>query len=143
MENLNADWPAFPRLKFMHAKDELLEDFLSTSLRKRWESVERALQIMYDQQFERGLHLDKVQMQIRIALPKLMDPKSGERWFSALIQWGAPDVSWRDTQQVSGMSPEAMIAIYEAEETDDLTKIAHCVILDKDMHVKTRHLGAL
>ncbi len=127
----------------MHPKDEPLEDFLSTSLRNRWAAVERALQILYDEQFEGGPHSDRVQMQIRMALPKLMDPKIGERWFSALIQWGAPLEAWRDTQQISPMSPEATIQIYEAEKTDNLTKIAHCVILDKDMHVKTRHLGTM
>jgi hypothetical protein len=138
MENLNAEWPGFPRLKFMRSEDEPLEDFLSNSIRSRWAAVERALQIMYDQQFESGRHLDRVQMQIRIALPRLIDPKDGERWFSALIQWGAPTDAWTDTQEVPTMSPEATIQIYEAEKNDNLRKIAHCVILQKDMHVRIR-----
>jgi len=140
------DWPRFPDLKIFDSKNEQLRQYLVVSTQKLWPIFERLGQFLYECSLEAGFRDETPDLQVRVSLPKSpwFDPERSDvrRWFSAFIRWGAPAEAWTH-EEGPGESPEAELEIYENLDDRNLSKIAHSVIMSKDLHVKTQHLGRL
>jgi hypothetical protein len=140
------DWQRFPGLKILDPKNEHLRQYLVVSTEKLWPIFERLAQFLYEYTLEGGFRDETPDLQVRVSLPKSpwFNPERSNvrRWFSAFIRWGAPAEAWTH-EEGSGESPEAELEIYENMDDKNLRKIGHCVILSKDLHVKTQNLGRL
>lgn len=116
------------------------------STQKLWPIFERLAQFLYEYSFEGGFRDETPDLQVRVSLPKSpwFDPERGDvrRWFSAFIRWGAPAEAWTH-EEGPGESPGAELEIYENLDDQNLSEIGQCVIMSKDLHVKTRNLGRL
>ena len=140
------DWPRFPGLKIFDPKNEHLRQYLVVSTQKLWPIFERLAQFLYEYSFESGLRDETPELQVRVSLPKSpwFNPEHSDvrRWVSALIRWGAPAEAWTH-EEGPGESPVSELEIYENLDDENLLKIGQCVIMSKDLHVKTRNLGRL
>ena len=103
-------------------------------------------QLLYEYDLEAGFRDETPDLQVRVSLPKSpwFNPEHSEvrRWFSAFIRWGTPGEAWTH-EEGPGESPEAELEVYENLDDKNLLKIAHSVIISKDLHVKTQNLGSL
>ncbi len=106
------------------------------AIRKNWQTLEKTAQFLYNYGVSQ-LFVDDEEpsLQVRLALP-IRDSTNEQRWFSALLEWGAPLEAWDDPNVSEGEAPEATVAIYEAEGIGWLREVARCVIRSKDLHVK-------
>lgn len=140
------DWPRFPALKIFDSKNEHLREYLVISTQKLWPIFERLAQFLYEYDLEAGFRDMTPELQIRVSLPESpwFNPEHSQvrRWFSAFIRWGAPSEAWTHEEGL-GETPEAELEIYENLDDENLLKIAHGIIMSKDLHVKTQNLGRL
>ncbi len=129
------EWPIFPVLKLLRNEDEPLRVLLVDSIRKNWSTLEKMAQFLYDDNFSQAFDDEGPTLQVRLPLP-VRDSTGEQRFFSGLLQWGAPLEAWGDEDFDSGEEPEATVEIYEAEGLGWLREVARFVVRSNDLHVK-------